>query len=130
MIITELGNEVKSLKTIPSGIVSEEEQKLIRAFLQGAVYAWCNCKKQEEFQFATFLGNENYYWQGTPLYSLYYNQLNSDLSNSDEAFLEAAKYGGIALKQVLISDKRIFKARKIISHKRGISVNVYSWSGE
>jgi len=61
MIINESGKEMRSTKTVPTGIVSEVEQDLIRAYLQGAVYAWCNCKKQEEFRFATFSGGDNYY---------------------------------------------------------------------
>lgn len=126
MIIDEQGNEVKSVKVVPLEIVSEEEQSLIRAYLQGAVYAWCNCKKQEEFRFATFSGGDNYYWEGTYLYPLYENQSTSD---NDKAIVEAAKYGGILLKQVLENDKRVFTTKKIPMNGGAWRVNVYSWTG-
>ncbi len=127
MIINEQGNEVKCTKAVPTEMVSEEEQELIRAYLQGAVYAWCNCKKQEEFRFATFSGGDNYYWEGTYLYPLYDNQRTSD---NDRAVAEAAKYGGMLLKQVLEKDKRVFAARKVQAYGTAWRVNVYSWTGK
>ena len=127
MIIDEQGKEVKSAKTIPTEIVSGKEQELIRAYLQGAVYTWCNCKKHEEFHFATFSGGDNYYWEGTCLYPLYENQPADD---DDKAFAEAAKHGGMLLKQVLEKDKRVFTAKKVRSNGSTWSVNVYSWTGK
>ena len=127
MIINEQGNEVKSTKAVPQKIVSEEEQNLIRAYLQGAVYAWCNCKKQEEFRFATFAGGDNYYWEGTYLDPLYENQETSD---NKKAFAEAAKYGGMLLKQVLKNDKRVFTSKKVQANGGAWQVNVYSWTGK
>lgn len=126
MIINESGKEMRSTKTVPTGIVSEVEQDLIRAYLQGAVYAWCNCKKQEEFRFATFSGGDNYYWEGTCLYPLYENQPTDD---QDKAIVEAAKHGGMLLKQVLEKDKRVFTAKKVRSNGSAWPVNVYSWTG-
>ena len=122
MIIAERGNEVNGTKTVPAGIVSDSQQELIRAYLQGAVYAWCNCKKQEEFRFATFSGGDNYYWEGTYLYPLYENQ---PMGNDDKVIADAAKYGGILLKQVLAKDKRVFATKKILSNGRAWQVNVY-----
>ena len=126
MIINESGKEMRSTKTVPTGIVSEVEQDLIRAYFQGAVYAWCNCKKQEEFRFATFSGGDNYYWEGTCLYPLYENQPTDD---QDKAIVEAAKHGGMLLKQVLEKDKRVFTAKKVRSNGSAWPVNVYSWTG-
>ena len=126
MIINESGKEMRSTKTVPTGIVSEVEQDLIRAYLQGAVYAWCNCKKQEEFRFATFSGGDNYYWEGTCLYPLYENQPTDD---QDKAIVEAANHGGMLLKQVLEKDKRVFTAKKVRSNGSAWPVNVYSWTG-
>ena len=127
MIIDENGNKVESIKEIPTEIISDEEQNLIRAYLQGAIYAWCNCKKQEEFQFATFSGGDNYYWEGTPLYPLYENQPTND---ENKALADAAKYGGVLLKQVLINDKRLFLVKKILPLGKPWKVNVYSWTGK
>jgi len=127
MIIDEQGNEIKSTKTVPLGIVSEEEQCLIRAYLQGAVYAWCNCKKQDEFRFATFSGGDNYYWEGTYLYPLYENQPTND---NEKAIADAAKYGGTLLMQVLENDKRVFTSKKVKANGGAWRVNVYSWTGK
>ena len=127
MIIDECGKEVKCSKAIPSEIVPDKQQTLIEAYLQGAVYAWCNCKKQEEFRFATFSGGDNYYWEGTYLYPLYENQPTDD---NDKAVAEAAKYGGLLLKRVLMKDKRVFVAKKVQSSGSVWPVNVYSWTGK
>ena len=127
MLIDEQGNMMNGVNTVPSGIVSATEQELIKAYLQGAVYAWCNCRKQDEFRFATFTGGDNYYWEGTYLYPLYENQ---PTDNNVKAVSEAAKYGGMLLKQVLISDKRTFVFKKVKSNENGRSVNVYYWIGK
>ena len=127
MIEDEKGNRIKSAKSVPTSVVSKQQQQLIKAFLQGAVYAWCNCKKEEEFRFATFSGGDNFYWEGTYLYPLYENQSTND---NDKAIAEAGKLGGALLKQVLVADKRTFKTKKTVSQGTGWLVNVYSWTGK
>jgi len=59
--------------------ISNEEQKLlqIQAFLQGAVYAFCNLKGTEEFRLKNLVGKRNFYWQETPLIFLYEKFKNS-----------------------------------------------------
>ena len=43
------------------------DEALICAFLQGAVYAWCEQHGTDAFAARDFVGDKNYYWQGTPL---------------------------------------------------------------
>ena len=91
--------------------VPESQQALIRAYLQGAVYCWCNTRglgEENSFQARDFLGGDNFYWERTPMYSLYQYYLTN--SNNDEgyAFEEAGKAAGRILKEVLDEDKRIF----------------------
>lgn len=59
--------------------INNEEQKLlqIQAFLQGAVYAFCNLKGTEEFRLRNLVGKRNFYWQETPLIFLYEKFKNS-----------------------------------------------------
>ena len=64
---------------------TDEQLKLMRAFLQGAVYCWCKNRKDEWFAARDLLGGDNYYWQGTPLIPLYDYYLNGDEENHDYA---------------------------------------------
>lgn len=91
--------------------IPKEQQSLIKAFLQGAVYCWCNTKGYGEansFQARDFLGGENFYWERTPMYSLYHYYLVSSNNNVEYAFEEAGKAAGRILKEVLDKDKREF----------------------
>jgi len=87
----------------------EENERLAIAFLRGAVYAWCNAKKGEEFRFATFAGGDNYYWEDTELYYLYERQEQLGTANP---ILQAAGEGGKLLRYMLSRDKRTFKTWK------------------
>lgn len=49
------------------------------------------------------MGEENYFWQGTPLFCLYETN-----KNSDTPVKAAGKCAGWLLKQVLAKDKRVF----------------------
>ena len=61
--------------------LSDEQLRLMKAFLQGAVYCWCKNRKDEWFAARDLLGGDNYYWQGTPLIQLYDYYLNSNEDN-------------------------------------------------
>lgn len=52
-------------------VLSDYEIKLIEAFLQGAVYAYCNKFTTQEFMLKDLIGEWNYFWQRTPLFVLY-----------------------------------------------------------
>ena len=52
------------------------------------------------------------------------------MDDNDKAVAEAAKYGGLLLKRVLMKDKRVFLTKKIQSNGSVWPVNVYSWTGK
>lgn len=80
----------------------------IRDFLQGAVYCWCKNRKDEWFSLQKLMGGENFDWQGTPLYRLYEEQINSGLTN-EAAIERAGQQGGWILKALLRDDRRAFE---------------------
>ena len=102
---------------------SEEQLRLMRAFLQGAVYCWCKNRKDEWFTARDLLGGDNYFWQGTPLYALYTHYLEGNIENHDYAVEEAGKAAGRLLKEVLINDKRTFATEEGYTRR-------YRWTGE
>ncbi|MBQ0075473.1 MAG: hypothetical protein KBT34_14935 [Prevotella sp.] len=90
--------------------ISQQEQELIKAYLQGAIYCWCNTeRKYDTFYARDFLGGNNTFWEGTPVETLYNHYLQVGNGNHDYAFSEAAKAAGRLLKSVLNDDKRIFE---------------------
>lgn len=98
--------------------------KGVKAYLQGAVYCWCNVKgKNEWFAARNFLGGENFYWEGTPMMALYeyYKKINPEGNYAQE---EAGKAAGWLLKQVLLEDRRTFETRK------GFMTREYRWNGQ
>lgn len=83
--------------------ISAEDKQRIVDFLQGAVYCWCKNRMGEPFSLRKLMGEENYFWQGTPLIRLY--EANE---NSDDPVKAAGKCAGWLLKQVLAKDNRVF----------------------
>lgn len=62
--------------------LSPLEKAMVRAYLQGCVYSWCKNNQSQDgaeepkwFKSQYFLGEDNYYWQGTPLFCLYAKRL-------------------------------------------------------
>jgi hypothetical protein len=98
-------NESSELREV-SGI-SMEEKENIKYFFQGAVYCWCKNRKNEWFSLRDLMGGDNYFWQGTPLLSLY---LKHEGKNG-EPVKEAGKDAGWLLKSVIIEDKRLFETK-------------------
>lgn len=94
----------------------------IRAFLQGAVYAWCNNNGKEVFTIHNILAFLNRNWISTPLEELYFRNL-SDEKTEDESIEQAGKEAGKILKKVLSDDKREFHT------VAGFRVREYSWTG-
>ena len=85
------------------------EEVLICAYMQGAVYAWCNKYGEKPFAARDFVGGDNFYWQGTPLYPLYehYHNLYPN-DDSGYAVTQAGRALGHILKRVIVEDKRTF----------------------
>ena len=102
--------------------ISECEQKLIKAFMQGSVYCWIKNRNGEPFAARDLVGGENFEWDGTPLIVLYDKHRNAGKEN-DAAIKAAAKDLGWLLKAVLVEDKRHFD-----TGKEGL-VSVYRWVG-
>jgi len=91
--------------------LEENDLKLMRAYLLGAVQVWCRDRKGEWFAARDLLGGPNFYWQGTPLIELfkYYKQFGED----DYAITQAGRAAGRLLKRVLIEDeKRTYETRQ------------------
>lgn len=109
---------IKGVNGIP-----QQQIALIKAYLQGAVYCWCNSnQKNEVFYARNFLGGENYFWEDTPAESLYRHYMDISDQDHDYAFTEAAKAAGRLLKMVLDEDKRIFEVHEGF-------VKGYRWTG-
>jgi hypothetical protein len=99
------------------------EKRLIKAFLQGAVYCWVKNRRGEEFAARDLVGGENADWGETPLQVLYWKHINQ--GKAHEAAVEAAaKDLGWLLKSMLAEDKRMFA-----TGKSGL-VNAYRWVEE
>jgi hypothetical protein len=99
------------------------EKRLIKAFLQGAVYCWVKNRRGEEFAARDLVGGENADWRGTPLQALYAKHI--DQGKDHESAVEAAARDlGWLLKSVLAEDKREFA-----TGKSGL-VNAYRWIEE
>lgn len=88
--------------------ITIEQNRLIKAFLQGAVYSWVKNRKDEQFAARDLVGGENFEWEGTPLFALYLKHINSGKENI-EAIEAAGKDAGWLLKAVLFEDRRHFE---------------------
>ncbi len=84
------------------------DMKLIKAFLQGAVYCWIKNKKGEIFALRNLVGGENSNWINTPLEPLYEKHINMGKYNKT-ANEVAGQDAGKILKLVLKNDKRKFE---------------------
>ena len=97
-------NEIRSV----SGISQDEEREII-IFLQGAVYCWCKNRKDEWFSLRDLMGGENYYWNNTPLIKLW--EKHNKLGKSDPV-IDAGKDGGWILKKMIQIDNRNFETKE------------------
>ena len=101
-----------------SADLTDQQIELIKAFIQGAVYCYCNmADKGSTFAARDLFGGENYYWNRTPLMALYEWHKNTGADNPVDM---AGKDLGWILLDVLDCDKRHF--RKIKGY-----VNSYEW---
>jgi hypothetical protein len=102
--------------------ITLEQELLMRAFLQGAVYSWVKNRTGEQFAARDLVGGENFEWEGTPLFPLYEKHSASGKS-IDEAIDAAGKDCGWLLKSVLADDRRHFEAGR-----SGLTAG-YRWVG-
>ena len=111
-------SEVRNVKGISDG-----QRKLIKAFLQGAVYSWVKNRPGEKFAARDLVGGENFEWKETPLYCLF-EKHNHPPKDHQASISAAAKDVGWLLKAVLSEDKRHFKV------ERSGLVAGYRWVGD
>lgn len=97
-------------------VITEEQNKSIRDFLQGAVYCWCKSYYKENyeenegwFSMRDLMGDENFHWQGTPLFALH---IGYEEYGSESPKKEAGKAAGRLLKRVIIEDRRYFEVKE------------------
>lgn len=131
MLYDEKGQSVESANQVDS--ISNQDLEKIQAYLQGCVYTWCNTKEKESFCAADFAGGTNYYWQGTPLWSLFESRLKYyrgkyPKETEEQLVTRATAQAGIdlgwILKSVLINDKRSFTTHE------GFHSAHYTWDGK
>ena len=103
--------------------IGEQQRRDMMHFLQGAVYCWCKNRKGEPFAARDLLGGDNYYWQDTPMITLYEYYRDGNDGNNDYAVEEAGKAAGRLLYQLLYDDKREFETW--VDYTR-----LYKWTGE
>ncbi|ENM8676647.1 hypothetical protein AB8302_004681 [Vibrio parahaemolyticus] len=102
--------------------ISDSQTEAIKSFLQGAVYCWCKNRSQEDwFSLSELMGGENFYWEGTPLMSLY---LKHEKNESENPVNQAGIDAGWLLKSVIASDLRYFETKKEFRKR------MYRWCGE
>lgn len=99
-------SEIREVKGI-----SENEKQRIIDFLHGAVYSWCNNKKDSWFSARDFLGRDNYYWDDTPL-SVLYEKHKKQNKHWEDCVKGAGIDAGWLLKKVIDKDKRSFDTKK------------------
>ena len=118
MIINE-----KTTKKI-SAKLSALEIDVIKVYIQGAVYSFCNYKNEDGksgwFAVYTLFGKDNYYWK-YPLKLLYEYHIAQGKTQK-EAVSMAGKDLVILLKNFLIEDDYTYEVDK---EQRHFSVNCY-----
>ena len=102
--------------------ISCEQKSLMKAYIQGLVYAWVRDRSGQVFAARDLAGGPNFEWSGTPLFPLYEKHIVLGKS-SDDAIAGAAKDFGWLLKSVLNEDKRTFEAGR-----SGLTAG-YRWVG-
>ncbi len=100
-------NNTKKTYKISADLIPIDEE-IIKVYMQGAVYSFCNTNKDEYFSTRILFGGDNRNWGGTPMQKLYDYQLKEG-KTCDEAFDLAARDAGWLLKQTLERDTRNFE---------------------
>ena len=88
--------------------IEPTQMKLIKAFMQGAIYSWVKNNGNSPFAVRDLVGGENTYWEGTPLISLF-KKHEAIGKNNDDANEDAGKDIGWIVKSLLDEDKREFE---------------------
>lgn len=99
-------------KTSPARKISADlipvDVEVIKAYMLGAVNAFCNVKPGEPFSARILFGGNNRNWNGTPMQKLYDYYIKEGKSKED-AHQSAAIDAGRLLKALLERDARDFE---------------------
>ena len=101
--------------------LDESDLKIIKAYLQGAVYCWIVNRKDEYFYARDLVGGENWNWNGTPLQIIYDRLLPQ---GKDHAEAQAGSDLGWILRLVLVEDQRNFIRQ---DNEKDQWANSYKW---
>lgn len=69
--------------------ISEAQRAEILAWLQGAIYVWCQVNGSDQFAGFNLVGEKNRQWEKTPLYCLYKKHIDAG-KDDDAAYKQAA----------------------------------------
>lgn len=120
-----LNGDVKVISI--SARISQEKITDIKYYIKGAVYSFCNNRKDDSgsewFAAYNLFGEDNYYWQ-EPIIDIY-NYHKSTGKDDKSACEQAGKDVGWLLKEVLFEDNN--RNYEQGEEKRRFSVNKYRW---
>lgn len=100
-------NNEKKIYNISADLIPVDEE-IIKVYMQGAVYAFCNIKPNEPFSARILFGGNNRNWNGTPMQKIYDYYIKEGKSEED-AHQSAAIDAGRLLKALLDRDSRDFE---------------------
>ena len=96
-------NNTKQIRRISAKLIPADIE-VIKVYMQGAVYAFCNVKPDEPFSARILFGGNNRNWGNTPMQKIYDYYIKEGKSEED-AHQSAAIDAGRLLKAVLNDDK-------------------------
>lgn len=100
-------NNEKKIYNISADLIPADIE-IIKVYMQGAVYAFCNVKPDEPFSARILFGGNNKNWGDTPMQKLYDYYIKEGKSEED-AHQSAAIDAGRLLKALLERDSRNFE---------------------
>lgn len=101
-----INNNATKTYNISANLIPVDEE-IIKVYMQGAVYAFCNTNKGEAFSARILFGGDNKNWGNTPMQKLYDYYIKEGKTEED-AHQAAAIDAGRLLKAVLERDSRKF----------------------
>ena len=100
-----LVTKVKEPRNI-SAKLKDEEIRLCKDYIKGAVHGFCNNNSETRFSIITLFGGENTKWKDTPLVKIYDYYVNEKGYDFKKAHNQAGIDVGLILKSVLCEDDK------------------------
>lgn len=107
----------------PVAKITAGELEKAKAYIHGAVYYWCNNKKDDWFFAGDLFGKDNYFWNTTPLHPIW--KWHNARGAKDPVLMAGRDVGSI-LKEILKNDTRTFDTRKV-ARRQGWPTCQYKW---